>query len=80
MMEAQIKVTGNTCWACRPCLAYAAGITTKMKELEGRLEGVEKRVEDDSREVKGLAKKVESRRSYKEEGRQSGPCCERSRV
>ena len=59
-MEAQIKVTGNTCWACRPCLAYAAGITTKMKELEGRLEGVEKRMEDDSREVKGLAKKVES--------------------
>ena len=59
MMEAQIKVTGNTCWACKPCLAYAAGITTKMKELEGRLEGVEKRMEDDSREVKGLAKKVE---------------------
>jgi hypothetical protein len=52
-------VTGNTCWACRPCLAYAAGITTKMKELEGRLEGVEKKVEDGNREVKGLAKKVE---------------------
>jgi len=59
MMEAQIKVTGNTCWACKPCLAYAAGITTKMKELEGRLEGVEKKVEDGNKEVKGLAKKVE---------------------
>jgi hypothetical protein len=30
-MGIPLQVQVSTCWACRPCLAYAAGITTKMK-------------------------------------------------
>jgi len=59
MMEAQIKITGSTCWACRPCTAYAHGITRRMKEIEGKLDTVEKKVEENSKDVKGLSKKVE---------------------
>jgi len=59
MMETQIKVTGNTCWVCRPCTAYSHGIIQRMREIEGKLENVEKKVEENTKEVKGLNKKVE---------------------
>jgi len=59
MMEMQIKVTGSSCWSCKPCTSYALGITQRMKEIEGKLENVEKKMEDSNKVVKGLKKKVE---------------------
>ena len=42
-----------------PCSTYAKGITARMRELEGRLESVEKHQEEQDVEIDTVAKKVD---------------------
>ena len=76
-VESYCKENTHTFWNCMPCSAYAKGITARLKELEGRLDNVEKHQEeqdqemkevrkgmkDTNREVKKLEKKVEEAQS-----------------
>ena len=41
-----------------PCSTYAKGITARMRELEGRIEGVEKHQDKQDQEMEALTKKV----------------------
>jgi hypothetical protein len=59
LIEKQMKITGTTYWACRPCTAYAQGITARMKQIEDRLERTEKKVEENKKETEVLDKKVD---------------------
>jgi len=41
-IEKQLKQTGITYWACRPCSVYAQGMNHRMKNIEEKLGTVEK--------------------------------------
>jgi len=41
-----------------PCSAYAKGITARMRELEGRIEAVEKHQDEQDEELKSVNSKV----------------------
>jgi hypothetical protein len=44
-IEAHCKES-PTFWNCTPCSSYARGITARMRELEGRIEAVERHQSD----------------------------------
>jgi len=66
-MDEQMRMTGTSYWACRPCTAYSQGITQKVKGLEKELDQVKadvkgntdgvKRVEDSVEELKKIVEK-----------------------
>ena len=55
-IEAYCKDNPHTFWNCMPCSAYAKGITARMREIEGRLEVVEKHQEEQDQEMKTIKK------------------------
>jgi len=55
-IESYCKDNPHTFWNCMPCSAYAKGITARMRELEGRLEAVEKHQEDQDQEIRAANK------------------------
>jgi hypothetical protein len=57
-VEAYYKEHSQTFWNCMPCTTYAKGITARMRELEGRIEGVEKHQDKQDQEMEALTKKV----------------------
>jgi hypothetical protein len=63
-IEAYCKDNPNTFWNCMPCSAYAKAMTAKMRELEGRLETVEKHQEEQDEEIDLVNKRVDD--TYKE--------------
>ena len=61
-VDQHFKDHGYTFWNCQPCASYAKGITARMRELEGRLEEVERcqdKQEDRMKEIDGRMKRVE---------------------
>ena len=48
-----------TFWNCTPCSAYARGITARMRELEGRIESVEKRQDEQDGELANVNRRVD---------------------
>jgi hypothetical protein len=61
-VDQHFKDHGYTFWNCQPCSSYAKGITARMRELEGRLEEVERcqdKQEDRMKEIDGRMKRVE---------------------
>jgi len=40
------KENGSTFWSCQPCATYSKGITARLREMDKRLEGVERRQEE----------------------------------
>jgi len=76
-IETYYKDNSHTFWNCMPCSTYAKGITARMREIEGRLEAVEKHQgeQDDemktvkqsvsatNREVKRLEKRIDEEKS-----------------
>jgi len=59
LIEKQLKITGTTYWACRPCTVYSQGMTHRMKEIEEKVGRVEKSVDETKEKVKNLDKKVD---------------------
>jgi len=57
-VEAYFKDHSHTFWNCMPCSAYAKGITARMRELEGRIEEVEKHQGEQDREMANLSKEI----------------------
>jgi len=57
-IEAYFKDNNHTFWNCMPCSAYAKGITARMREIEGRLEAVEKHQDEQDEELKSVNTKV----------------------
>ena len=57
-IEAYYKDNSHTFWNCMPCSAYAKGITARMRELEGRIEAVEKHQDEQDEELKSVNSKV----------------------
>jgi len=58
-VEAYCKENSHTFWNCMPCSTYAKGITARMREIEGRLEQVEKHQEEQDTEMKTVHKKMD---------------------
>jgi len=68
------KENGSTFWSCQPCATYSKGITARIREMDKRLEGVEKHQdEQDSRmekmemQVERLSREVQSSEDKAEE-------------
>lgn len=59
LIEKQLKITGTTYWACRPCTVYAQGMSHRMREIEDKVGKVEKGMEENREKVKDLDKKVD---------------------
>ena len=59
-IETYYKENSHTFWNCMPCSTYAKGITTRMRELEGRIESVEKHQDEQDQEIKTVNSKVDS--------------------
>ena len=59
-VEAYCKDNSLTFWNCMPCSTYAKGITARMRELEGRLEAVEKHQDEQDEELNLVNKRVDS--------------------
>ena len=57
-VEAFCKENTTTFWNCMPCSTYAKGITARMRELEGRLEAVEKHQEEQDGEIQEINRKM----------------------
>jgi hypothetical protein len=61
-LSEQVQATGNAYWACRACMAYSKAITTKVKEVERKLEEVHKEVKEHASELVRVDKNVEQLR------------------
>ena len=48
-----------TFWNCTPCASYARGITARVRELEGRVETVEKHQAEQDRGIVEVNKKLD---------------------
>jgi len=59
-MEKQIKQTGITYWACRPCTVYAQGMNHRMKNIEDKLGSVERGMTENKDGVRKLNKQVDN--------------------
>ena len=59
-IETYYKENSHTFWNCMPCSTYAKGITARMRELEGRIESVEKHQEEQDQELKSVNSKVDA--------------------
>ena len=59
-IETYYKENSHTFWNCMPCSTYAKGITARMRELEGRIESVEKHQDEQDQELKTVNSKVDS--------------------
>jgi hypothetical protein len=57
-VDQHFKDNGSTFWNCQPCATYAKGITARLREMEGRLEAVEKNQEEQDEKIEGVEKKV----------------------
>jgi len=57
-VEAYCKDNNQTFWNCMPCSTYAKGITARMRELEGRIEDVEKHQGEQDDNIKAVDKRV----------------------
>ena len=57
-IEAHCK-DNATFWNCTPCSSYARGITARMRELEGRVEVVERRQSEQEDEIQNINKKID---------------------
>jgi DNA-binding FrmR family transcriptional regulator len=57
-VDQHFKDNGSTFWNCQPCATYAKGITARLREMEGRLEAVEKNQEEQDEKIVGVEKKV----------------------
>jgi hypothetical protein len=57
-VDQHYKDNGSTFWNCQPCATYAKGITAKLREMEGRLEVVEKNQEEQDEKIEDIEKEV----------------------
>jgi hypothetical protein len=61
-LSEQVQATGSAYWACRSCLAYSQGITQRVKDMEKKLDDVQKEVKDSNRAIEKVDKSVEELR------------------
>ena len=59
-VDQHYKDNGSTFWNCQPCATYARGITARLREIEGRLEVVEKNQEEQDEKIENVEKEVDS--------------------
>ena len=59
-IETYYKDNNCTFWNCMPCSTYARGITARKREIEGRLESVEKHQVEQDQELKSVNSKVDA--------------------
>jgi len=57
-VETYYKDNSHTFWNCMPCSTYAKGITARMRELEGRIEEVEKHQGKQDEEIQSMNKEI----------------------
>ncbi len=57
-VDQHYKDNGSTFWNCQPCATYAKGITARLREMEGRLEAVEKNQEEQDDKMEGMEREV----------------------
>ncbi len=60
VLDRQHKNFGVAYWACRPCTAFAQGMNHRIKQIEDRMEKVEKEAEETRDSVKNLEKEMKS--------------------
>jgi uncharacterized phage infection (PIP) family protein YhgE len=56
----QLQATGTAYWACRSCMAYSKGITQKVREVEKKLEEVQKDVKENASKLDRVDQNVEN--------------------
>lgn len=57
-VDQHLKDRGYTFWNCQPCSSYAKGITARMREMEGRLDEVERYQEKQDDRMKEMDGKM----------------------
>jgi hypothetical protein len=50
-LSEQLQATGHAYWACRSCISYSQGITQRVREIEKKLDEVQKDVKDNAQEI-----------------------------
>ena len=60
LIDLQKKATGKSYWACRPCTVYPEGMNHRMRQIEEKIERVEKATEENAANVKEIEQKVQS--------------------
>lgn len=58
LIEAQRKASGRSYWACRPCMVYAEGMNHRLRQMEDRIEKVEKLTETTAQNVRTVEDRV----------------------
>jgi hypothetical protein len=58
-LSEQMQATGAAYWACRSCVRYSQGITMRVREVEKKLEEVQKDLKDNAQEIQRVDKKVD---------------------
>jgi hypothetical protein len=61
-LSEQLQATGYAYWGCRPCVSYSQAITKKVREVEKKLDEVQKDVKDNAKEIGRVDKNVEDLR------------------
>jgi hypothetical protein len=61
-LSEQLQATGYAYWGCRPCVSYSQAITKKVREVEKKLDEVQKEVKDNANEIGRVDKNVEDLR------------------
>ena len=59
-LEGQMKATGRSYWACKPCQVYAEGMNHRLKQMEERIDRVEKLSEATAQETKTVNDRVQA--------------------
>lgn len=59
LLEIQKKNTGRSYWACRPCIVYAEGMNHRLRQMEERIDKVEKETETTKKTVKNMEEKIQ---------------------
>jgi hypothetical protein len=55
----QLQATGAAYWACRSCMAYSRAITQKVKEVERKLDEVQKDVKENTKHLEKVDQNVD---------------------
>jgi hypothetical protein len=61
-LSEQMQATGTAYWACRSCVRYSQGITMRVREVEKKLEEVQKDIKDNAQEIQRVDRNVEDMR------------------
>jgi hypothetical protein len=58
-LSEQLQATGSAYWACRSCIAYSQGITQRVRDVEKKLEIVQKELSDNTKVIEKVDKSVD---------------------